>query len=162
MDRYLSKIGYDFWEISISLPTDLEKIIQGEFITDNDCIILKSLVQFETNPKFDTNLEKCEFEDFENHFHPDSYTETNNEIEYLKLALKYGKRLAKRIDCELKAENFRVGISFNETTIENGEIEFYGSSTVRFYKVRQDCEEIMRTNNLDNFEKEAVLEIYKL
>ena len=162
MDKYLSKIGYNFWETSLSLPVGLEKIVQSEFITDNDCIILKSVAQIETNPKFDTNLEKCEFEDFENHFHPDSYIETNNEIDYLKLALECGKRLAKRIDSELKTDNFRVGISFSETTVENGEIEFYGSSTVRFYKVREDCEEIMRTSNLDDFESEAVLEIEKL
>src|SRR5258708_31470562 len=92
MDKYLAKIGYDFWETSIPLPSDLEKIINSDFITDNDCIVLKEVGDITSNPQFDTGLKKSEWEDGETHFHPDAYIHTDNEIEYLKLALECGKR----------------------------------------------------------------------
>ncbi|MGN6601599.1 MAG: hypothetical protein ACTHK8_04060 [Ginsengibacter sp.] len=162
MDSYLSKIDYNFWEISMTLPAELERIINSDFVTDNDCIVLKEVGDISTNPKFNTSLKKCEWEDSQTHFHPDMYIDTDNEIEYLQLALESGKRLAKRLNTEFPDKDFRISISFNKTTIVDNEVENYGSSTVRFYQVRQDCENIMRTENLDDFKSDAVLEIEKL
>lgn len=161
MDSYLSKIQYDFWKTSITLPAELERIIKSEFVTDNDCLILKEVGNNRNNPKFDASLEKCEWENFQTHFHPDMYIETDNEIEYLQLALECGKRLAKRLDKEFPDKNFRISISFDQTKVVGDEIESYGSSSVRFYQVREDCENIMRTNDLNDFQFEAVLEIEK-
>ena len=161
MDKYLSRIDYNFWDKTITLPKDLERIVDSEFIIDNDCIVLKEVGNIKANPQFDTNLKKCEWEDFETHFHPDSYIDTENEFEYLKLALECGKRLTRRFEKEFKDKNFRLLISFSETEIIDGEIESYGSSTVRFYQIRQDCENIMKSENLDDFKFEAVLEIEK-
>lgn len=158
MDEYLSKIGYNFWDTSIFLPAGLSKKIQSEFVKDNDCVVLKE-DEITSNPKFDTNIKKCEWEWFETHFHPDSYIETDDEIEYLKLALECSKQLAKRLDAEFKDKNFRLSVSFSETVKTENKIEFYGSSTVRFYQIRQECEDIMRTEDLNAFKLEAVLDI---
>ena len=162
MDNYLSKIDYNFWETSITLPADLERIIRSDFVTDNDCIVLKEVGNNLNNPKFDTSLKKCEWESFQTHFHPEMYIDTANEIDYLKVALECGKRLAKRLDKEFPQKKFRVSISFDETRVVGDEIESYGGSSVRFYQVREDCENVMRTNDLNDFQFEAVLEIEKL
>lgn len=161
MDKYLSRIEYNFWDKTITLPKDLVRIIKSEFITNNDCIVLKTDGNTVTNPKLKTSLEKCEYEDFDTHFHPDLYIDTDNEIEYLKLALECGKRLIRRFETDFQDKNIRLLISFRETEIIDGEIESYGNSTVRFYQIRQDCEHIMRTDDLNSFENDAILEIEK-
>ena len=161
MDKYLSRIDYNFWDKTITLPKDLILFVDSEFVTNNDCIVLKEVGNIETNPKLKTSLEKCEYEDSETHFHPDSYVDTEDEIEYLKLALECGKRLTKRFETEFQDKNFRLIISFSETEITDGEIESYGTSTVRFYQIRQDCEHIMRTDDLNSFEINTLLEIEK-
>jgi hypothetical protein len=161
MDEYLSKIGYNFWETSISLPAGLETIVKSEFVIDHDCVVLKEVGNITNNPTLETALMKCEWEDFATHFHPDSFIDNVDEIEYLKLALESGKRLAKRLEAEFPSKTFRLTISFSETKIENGEIETYGSSAVRFYQIREDCEDIMRITNIDDFKLDAVLEIEK-
>jgi hypothetical protein len=162
MDKYLSRIDYNFWDKTITLPKDLMLIVESEFVTNNDCIVLKAVGNIETNPKLKTSLEKCEYEDFETHFHLDLYIDTENEIEYLKLALECGKLLTRRFETDFQDKNFRLLISFSETEIIDGEIESYGSSTVRFYQIRQDCDNVMRTDDLNSFEIDAMLEIEKL
>jgi hypothetical protein len=107
----------------------------------------------------DTSLKKCEWEYAQNHFHPDSYVDTDDQMQYLQLALECGKRLAKRLDAAFPGKNFRIAVSFNETKVSDGEIENYGSSTVRFYQIRQDCENGMRTADLNDFTLDAVLEM---
>jgi hypothetical protein len=77
----------------------------------------------------------------------------------LQLALECGKRLAVRLEAEFPDKDFRLIISFNETRVVGNEVEIYGSSTVRFYQIRPDCESKMRIANLDNYKWDAVLEI---
>lgn len=38
MDSYLSKMDYNFWETSMTLPADLERIVKSEFVTDNTAL----------------------------------------------------------------------------------------------------------------------------
>lgn len=158
MDFYLSKIGYNFLEKSIDIPSELEKKIISEFVIDNDSITLSGL-NILSNPKFDVNIKKSEWEYSETHFHPDEYIESNDELKYLELALACGKQIALRLEREFKDKRFRVIISFSETKTENEEIEFYGSSSVRFYQIRNDCEESMHIKDLNDYLDDAVLEI---
>jgi hypothetical protein len=160
MDAYLSELGYDFLKRRVDLPEHLEDLIQRDFLIENDCLILKDENENSSNPIFEQDLEKCEWEDHHNHFHPDfAYVDTKDELDYLKAALECGKRLAHRFSQELPHHRIRLLISFSETTEENGETEVYGSSTVRFYQIRPACEERMRLEDLETFESEAILEI---
>jgi len=158
MDDYLLKLGYDFWEKTIELPTDLAKITNSDFLTTNDCVTLKGFGH-RINPKFDNDSGKCEWEYNGTHFHPDNYVDRENEIDFLKLALECSKRIFERLSNRFKNDRFRVIISFCESTIIDGEVDTYGSSTIRFYKIRSVCDEIMYIDNLNDFETDAVLEI---
>jgi len=159
MDSYISSLGYDFLSKDIELPLTLQKIVYSEFITENDIIVLGE-VHGSGNPSYENDLKKCEFEYNETHFHPDAFADKGNgEIEYLKLALECAKRLIGRLDKNFKDKKFRVLVSFSETEIKDGEIESYGSSTVRFYQIRSSCERIMRMEDLNSFKIEAILEI---
>ncbi len=160
MNAYLSKLGYDFLKRRVDLPEELEDLIQRDFLIENDCLTLKGDNSDSANPSFKQDLEKCEWEDHQNHFHPDfAYLNTEDELDYLKTALECGKRLAHRFSQELPHHRIRLLISFSETTEENGEIEAYGSSTVRFYQIRPTCDEKMRLEDLERFKSEAILEI---
>lgn len=158
MDDYLLKLGYDFWEKTIELPNDLAKITNSDFLTSNDCVSLKGFGR-RRNPRFDTDFEKCDWEYNETHFHPDSFSRGDDEMEYLKLALECSKRLSYRLSKRFKNDKFRIVISFMEAQFINGEIEVYGSSTVRFYKIRPDADDSFYIGDLDGYELEAVLEL---
>jgi hypothetical protein len=161
MDSYLEKMSFDFQGKSVELPSGLERLINREFLTENDCIILKGLYENEQNPKFETDFEKCEWESNETHFHPDEYAkQQTNELEFLILALESSKRLGTRLKQSFPNKKFRIFLSFSETQKDNqGEIEFYGASSVRFHQVRNGCENEMRTDDLNEYKLEAVLEI---
>lgn len=160
MDLYLEKLGYDFVDKKINLPVDLEKIVNSNFLTTNDCVTLKGFGH-RINPSFDSEFDKCDWEYNETHFHPDSFVNGNDEIEYLKLALECGKRLSHRLSKRFKNDKFRIQISFMATQWENDEIEAYGSSTVRFYKIRPEAEKGFYISDLDVYEEDSVLEIEK-
>jgi hypothetical protein len=160
MDSYISKFGYNFLLEKVDLPKELRNIVNSEFLNENDTIILKGLYGHETIPKFDNDIEKCEWEYNETHFHPDMFAKnTDNETIYLKLALEGAKQIMERLTKQFNGRKFKVIVSFSETKTENGEIASYGSSTVRFYQIRSSCEDRMRHPNLDNFREDAVLEI---
>lgn len=161
MSDYLKKISFNFEDENTNLPFELGKIINGDFLTENECIILKDIYKNNSNPKFEKDLAKCEWEYSENHFHPDDYIDNiSSELDYLYFALCCSKELAKRLSLNFPNINFRIIVSFCETqTDKNGEVEYYGSSTVRFYKIRPECESKMKTSNLDDFEQDAILEI---
>lgn len=161
MDLYLKKLGYDFGDYRIDLPVDLEKIVNSNFLTTNDCVTLKGFGH-RINPRFDTAFEKCDWEYNETHFHPDSFSKGDDEMEYLKLALECGKRLSNRLSKRPKKDKFRIQISFMETQWINGEIDVYGSSTVRFYKIRPEAEDGIYIEDLDIYEGDAVLELERI
>lgn len=163
MERCLQRLGYDFWTTTVDLPAELEYVVNQEFLTNNDCVILKGLYGHLSNPKFGTDLEKSEWEYNETHFHTDEYLSIlEDEIELLSLGLECAKRLKIRLDQEFSNKGFRILISFNESVKdEKGETEFYGSCTVRFYQIRPTCDGVMRIDDLEKFKTEAVMEIEK-
>jgi hypothetical protein len=160
MNQYLLNLGFDFKKITFQLPKALEKIVHADFLTDNDCIILKGHYGHNINPIFATDLEKCYWEYDETHFHPNDYAlQAKNELIYLKYALSSAKRLYNRLEKDFKEKKFRIIVSFYETVILNGEIEAYGSSTVRFYQIRDACDHNIRTEDLECFKSDAILEL---
>ena len=160
METYLNKLGYDFLTIRIKLPRKLEKIIESQFILHNDCIIINGLYGHTENPNLETDLEKCEWEYNETHFHVDMYYKNKKEeIEYLKLALECAKRISDKLNNEFENRKFRITVSFSETLIKDEEIEFYGSGVVRFNQIRTSCENAMRIADLNDYKLDAVLEI---
>ena len=86
-----------------------------------------------------TDIDKCDQEYNETYFHTDSYIDGENELEYLRLALKCGKKISIRLSNQFKNERFRIMISFSETIMVDGLIDNYSSSTVRFYNIRPSC-----------------------
>jgi len=161
MDLYLEKLGYDFGDNKINLPVGLDKILNSNFLTTNDCVTLKGFGH-RTNPKFGTAFEKCDWEYNETHFHPDSFIKGDDQMEYLNLALECGKRLSYRLFKRFKNDKFRIQISFMETQLVNNEIDVYGSSTVRFYKIRPEAEDCIYISDLDVYEGNAVLEFERI
>ena len=160
MNSYLSQLEYDFLVKKVELPKELEEIVNADFLTDNDAIILKGLYKNQTNPLFNSDIEKCEWEYNETHFHPDGFIKRgDDEIEYMRFALECAKRLHERLDKNFKYKKFRLIVSFSETEKKGNEIETYGSSTVRFYQIRQGAEARMRSEDLNDFKQEAILEI---
>lgn len=161
MEGYLDKMAINFPETSVELPNELEQTISEEFIIENDCITLRGLCGNEQNPKLETDLEKCEWEYNETHFHPDEYSQEGaDESEFLLFALESSRRIAQRLKTDFPFKNFRISVSFSETEKDDlGSIESYGSSTVRFHQIRNSCEKQMRTVNLNDFRYDAVLEI---
>ena len=154
MEKYISLIGYNFLEKDVSLPKDLKNVVDSDFLVHNDCVLLQALCT--TVPEGLNDVQKCEYEDSENHFHPDSYVDSSDDdFQALKYALECGRHLASRLGKEFGAERrFRIQISFSRKI----EIDDYTSSTVRFYQVRSECEEIMRVSDLDRFQLDAVIE----
>jgi hypothetical protein len=84
---------------------------------------------------------------------------SQNELIYLKYALVSAKRLYNRLEKDFKEKKFRIIVSFYETVILNDEIETYGSSTVRFYQIRDTCDHNIRTEDLECFKSDAILEL---
>jgi hypothetical protein len=159
MSKHLLALGYDFLKIHVELPEELEKISRLEFLTGNDCTLLQGLYGHQMTPEFETDIQKCEWEYSENHFHPDEYARTQNEGEFLILALECAKRIAFRLKENFTGKNFRLIISYDETVIEEGETETYGSSTVRFHELRKDCKDFYGFDSLEKFEQDAVMVI---
>lgn len=159
MKAYLEALGYDFLSTTIPLHPRLEMIVNSEFLVENDCILLKGLNQNHNIPKFETDLEKCEWEYNETHFHPDMFWDGTEEIEILKLTLECGKRIAKRLQETYPYKVFRIQLDFAETEYLDSEIERYGAGTVRFYKVRPTSEYTLYHADLNVFKRDAVMEI---
>lgn len=160
MDQYLAKLGYDFLATAVALPAALETLITADFLLENDCVVLTRPHDPARVPLLESDLAKCEWEDGQTHFHPSACTtELDDELTYLTLALESGKRLMSRFTAELPQHRFRLTISFSETFRQNDEIEFFGSSTVRFYQIRSGGESTMRVDDLNRFKTEAVLEM---
>jgi len=160
MTRYLDALGYDFQTHTRALPEHLEGLLDCDYLPDLDRVVLTKLNGDNKIPPLNTDLEKCEWEYNETHFHPDAYASRGaKELEYLELALESAKRLAEDIQKRFSSMRFRIQVAFSETEKNGQEIEFYGSSTVRLYRIRPACEDIMRNGDLDEFKTEALLEI---
>jgi len=156
MKETLVQRDYDFINETVLLPTDLEKFLDSGFRTEKDCILLKELEYF--GKDINSDFEKTEYEDFSNHIHIDNYMDVTDEFEYLKVGLEFAKRIYIKLNNNF-GSNFRIIISFSETTYENQEIDTYSSCVVRFYMIRPDCDNKFKIDNLEEFKLDRVLVI---
>lgn len=159
MKSYLVDFKTDVFQTPI--PKKLNALLNQSFLHENGCITIKGLYGHKGIPYFSTSTERSIWEDNETHFHPDAfYGEVKDEIVYLKSALICAKRLYKRLSLCFPQKRFRIIVSFNETERNiKGEIETYGSSTVRFYQIRKESEKTMRIDDLESFKGHALMEI---
>jgi hypothetical protein len=156
MDRTLGQSGHNFVQENVTLPSELEKLIDTGFRIENDCILFKHIDYFGIGV-VDSDFKKTEHEDFENHIHIDDYTSgIADEFEYLRLGLEFAKRIYKKL-AEIHQDRFRMTVSFKETTYAGQEIDTYGGCVVRFYMIRPSCDSKFRVDDLDKYETEGVL-----
>jgi hypothetical protein len=158
MTRTLEKRKHDFIKETVTLPTELKKLIDSGFRREQDCILLKDFECFGPG-LLESDDKKTEYEDFLNDVHIDDYvTDTSEEFEYLKVGLEFGKRIYERLKLNFKRD-FRITVSYSETNYEGQEIDGYGGCVVKFYTIRPGCDDKFRIDDLDKFEAEGVLVI---
>lgn len=154
--KILSDNRYDFLNQTLDLPKQLQELIDSGFRVEQDCILLKDFLYFGPG-ELKSDFDKCSYEDFLNDIHVDNYvSNTTNELEYLKIGLEAGKQLYKKLK-ESFTNNFRLTISYNETTYDGQEIEVYGGCVIKFYTIRKSCEDKFRVDDLNLFETEGVM-----
>jgi hypothetical protein len=158
MERTLEQRGHDFTKQTVTLPTELERLIDSGFRTEEDCILLKDFDYFGPG-LLDSDYKKTEYEDFLSDIHIDNYTsDIVDEFDYLKLGLEFSKRLYNKLK-ENYRTNFRIIISFSETAYVGQEIDTYGGCVVKFYIIRPSCDDKFKINDLDRFETEGMMVI---
>ena len=156
MTRTLEQSGHDFTKQTVTLPTELKKLIDSGFRDEQDCILLKDFQYFGPG-ELDSDQKKTEYEIFLNDIHIDDYvSDPSDEVEYLKVGLEFGKRIYERLKEDYRRD-FRITISFSETVHVGQEIEIFGGCVVKFHKVRPYCDNSFRVDDLDKFEAEGVL-----
>jgi hypothetical protein len=154
--KILSDNNYDFLKQNLNLPKKLQELIDSGFRMEQDCVLLKDFLYFGPG-ELKSDFEKCSYEDFLNNIHVDVYiSNATNEFEYLKIGLEVGKQLFQKLQGSF-ANNFRLTISYNETTYNGQEIEVYGGCVIKFYTIRQSCEDKFRVDDLDAFQTEGVM-----
>lgn len=158
MDSYLNQTKYKFETLDTDLPEDLEKLLAAGFRAEQECILLKYFQYFGPG-KLGTDFKKCEYEVFLNDIHVDDYFKfIDSEVEYLPIGIKLAKRLYKELTSNFEG-NFRVIVSFCETTYSGEEIDVYGGCVVKFHKIRPSPDENFKFADLEDFESDAVLVI---
>lgn len=156
LSTILSDNKYDFLKQNLELPIELQHLIDSGFRTEQDCILLKDFLYFGPG-ELKSDFDKCSYEDFLNDIRVDNYvSNAKNEFEYLKIGLEAGKQLYLKLK-ESFSNNFRLTISYNETTYDGQEIEVYGGCVIKFYTIRQTCEDKFRVDDLDVFKSEGVM-----
>jgi hypothetical protein len=134
IERTLGQRGHDFTKLTVTLPTDLQKLIDSGFRNEQDCILLKDFQYFGPG-QLDSDLKKTEYEDFLNDIHIDNYvSDPAGEFDYLKVGLEFGKRIYLKLK-EGQRTDFRITISYSETAYVGQEIETYGGCVVKFYMI---------------------------
>jgi hypothetical protein len=153
MNSFLKDLGYDFKIKLIDLPKRLIDFLNSPIVVSNGCILIKQLC--EKAPDNLSDLAKSEYEYSENHFHPDAFAnEALEDLDHLKLGLECSKLLASRLAREFFDLRFRILLSYTQTEKTNTEIDVYGSSTLRFYQVRSEIDNVMPFGDLNAFESE--------
>ena len=158
MERTLGQRGHDFIQQDVTLPTELQKLVDSGFRTEADCILLKDFDYFGSG-LLDSDYKKTEYEEFVNDIHIDNYTnDIVDEFEYLKLGLEFSKRLYEKLKQSYRTD-FRIIISFSETAYVEQEIEIYGGCVIKFHMKRPSCDDKFKLNDLDKFDLEGVMVI---
>ncbi len=156
MTRALEKRKHDFAKETVILPTELMKLVDSGFRTEQDCILFKDFEYFGPG-LLDSDDTKTEYEEFLNDVHIDDYvTDSSDEFEYLKVGLEFSKRIYAGLKLNFKTD-FRIIVSYSETTYEGQEINNYRGCVIKFYMIRPSCDDKFRIDDLDKFETEGVL-----
>ncbi len=156
MTRALEKRKHDFAKETVILPTELMKLVDSGFRTEQDCILFKDFEYFGAG-LLDSDDTKTEYEEFLNDVHIDDYvTDSSDEFEYLKVGLEFSKRIYAGLKLNFKTD-FRIIVSYSETTYEGQEINNYRGCVIKFYMIRPSCDDKFRIDDLDKFETEGVL-----
>lgn len=160
MDEYLNNLGYDFWKTSVNLTDGLNRLLKCELLNDKDLIILNSGGQFIPNTPIESATDRCEYEDFENHFHIDDYVAYKmnfNDLHFLGLGLEFLKQLTNRLINEFPNKCFRISLSFGK--VEDTDVYEFGNCVVRFYSIRKEAEKIFKVSDLNSFNGVGIIEI---
>ncbi len=154
----MDQIQFKFESAETDLPNELEKLLDSGFRIEQDCVLIKDFQYFGPGI-LDTDFKKCEYEVFLNNIHVDDYFKhLNSELEYLPIGLKLAKRLQQKLTSSFDAD-FRIIVSFCETTLFGEEIDVYGGCVVKFHKIRPSADDKFKFSNLEDFESEAVITI---
>lgn len=85
--------------------------------------------------------DKTEYECFLNDVHIDEYLiDAADEFEYLQVGLEFGKRIHDGLKLNFRTD-FRIAVSYSETTYEGQEIGNYGGCVVKFYTTHSTLKE---------------------
>lgn len=152
----LEQHRHDFTTQTVTLPTELQTLVDSGFREEQDCILLKGFQYFGPD-QLDSDQKKTEFEVFINDIHIDDYvSDPSDEFEYLKIGLEFAKRIYERLKNDYRTD-FRVTISHSGTVHTGQEIETYGGCVVKFHKIRPSCDNKFKVDDLEQFETEGVL-----
>lgn len=158
LTKIVSDNNYDFINQNIDLPTALKKLINSGFRKEQDCILFKDFEYFGP-PELNLDFDKISYEEFLNDVHMDDYVlNPLEEFEYLKVGLEFSKQLYQKLRATFEY-NFRIIISYNETTFDGKDVEVFGGCVVKFHTIRQTSDEIFQLNNLEEFITEGVMVI---
>ncbi|CAM1355438.1 hypothetical protein [Tenacibaculum halocynthiae] len=160
MDGYLEDLGYNFWEKSVDLTDGLNRIIKCKILNEKDLTILNSGSQFIPEVPIENSIDKCEYEDSENHFHIDDYVAHRinyNDLHFLGLGLEFTKQLTKRLEKEFSKNHYRIILSFGK--VEDTDVYEFGNCVTRFYSIREDAEKDFKIDDLNSFKEEGIIEI---
>ncbi|MES2543526.1 MAG: hypothetical protein V4548_01480 [Bacteroidota bacterium] len=160
MDSYLSKLEYNFWEKSIVLTDGLERLVKCPFLIGKGLVLLDYGGQFIPENEILSDIDKCEYESFENHFHIDDFVAKRmnfNDIIFLGLGLEFLKQLVIRIKNELPENDFRFILSFGK--VDDPDVYEFGNCVVRFYQIRSASENVFKREDLNTYLQEGVIEI---
>lgn len=154
--KLLSENKYDFIDQNLNLPKELQGLIDSGFRIEQDCVLLNDFSYFGPR-ELKSDFDKCSYEDFLNDIQVDSYvSNASAEFEYLKIALEASKQLYQKLKESFKG-NFRLTIFFNETRSNGQEIEVYGGCVIKFYRIRQSCDDKFRVDDLEMFQTEGIM-----
>ena len=160
MDDLLESLEYNYQEKSAALPKKLIHLLHCPFLVGNDLVLLKSDAQFIPEKELATAVDKCAYEDIENHFHIDDYVDdviNYNSLAFFELGLAFTMQLADRLQSEFPKISFRVLLSFG--AVDSDKQHQFGNCVTRFYTIRAEAETAFRIQNLEVFKNEAILTI---
>ncbi len=156
LTKIVSDKDYDFISQNIDLPIALKTLINSGFRKEQGCILFKDFVYFGP-PELSLDFEKTSYEEFLNDIHIDDYVlNPLEEFEYLKVGLEFSKQLYEKLKATFEY-NFRVIISYNETTLQGKDIDIFGGCVVKFHTIRQTSDENFQLDNLEQFRTEGIM-----
>lgn len=155
MTQILKNDKYNFITQNLDLPIELQLLIDSGFRKEQDCILLKEFVYFGPG-ELDSDYKKTAFEDFLNEINIDGYIpKTTAEFDYLKYGLEFGKVMYQKLN-ETFQMNFRIIILFEIKNKEKN-IDIPDSCIIKFYTIRQSCDDKFRIDNLEQFQNKGIM-----